>query len=99
SAAELCSRGGSIVDGWMFVGPAPVVRGLVLGMLGAFAAAGFVIGLAPTYVADLGARQPGFGVLFGAVVVRLAGGMWLGPRLLRGFSRRRMFGLALILAG
>lgn len=89
----------AIVDGWMFVGTTPVVRGLVLGMLGAFAAAGFVVGLAPTFVVDLGAGQPGFGVLFAAVFVGLAGGMWLGPRLLPGFSRRRMFGLALILAG
>ena len=48
---------------------------------------------------DLGAGQPGFGVLFGAVFVGLAAGMWVGPRLLRGFSRRRLFGLALILAG
>ena len=39
--------------------------------------------------------RPGFGVLFGAVFVGLAAGMWLGPRLLEGFSRRRLFGLSL----
>jgi dTMP kinase len=98
-AQERVSVWRSIVDGWMYVGTTPVVRGLVVGMLGAFAAAGFVIGLASTYVTDLGAGQPGYGMLFGAVFVGLAGGMWLGPRLLPGFSRRRMFGLALILAG
>jgi dTMP kinase len=88
-----------IVDGWKFVGSSPVVRGLVLGMLGAFAAAGFVIGLAQTFVQDLGAGQAGFGVLFGAVFIGLAGGMWLGPRLLVDFSRRRLFGLSLAAAG
>lgn len=88
-----------IIDGWKFVGGTPVVRGLVLGMLGAFAAAGFVVGLAQTFVQDLGAGQGGFGVLFGAVFVGLAGGMWMGPRLLVEFSRRRLFGLALATAG
>ena len=89
----------SIVDGWVFVGTTPLVRGLVLGMLGAFAAAGFVIGLAATYVTDLGAGQPGFGALFGSVFTGLAAGMWLGPRVLAGFSRRRMFGAALAASG
>ena len=75
------------------------MRGLVIGMLGAFGAAGFVVGLSQTFVQDLGAGQAGFGVLFGAVFVGLAAGMWLGPRLLEGFSRRRLFGLSIILAG
>ncbi len=89
----------TILDGWRFVGRTPVVRGLVIGMLGAFGAAGFVVGLSQTFVQDLGAGQAGFGVLFGAVFVGLAAGMWLGPRLLEGFSRRRLFGLSLIFAG
>jgi dTMP kinase len=89
----------AVVDGWRFVGTTPVVRGLVIGMLGAFAAGGFVIGPARQFVSDLGAGDPGFAVLFGAVFVGLAGGMWMGPRLLAGFSRRRLFGLSLALAG
>ncbi len=89
----------SILDGWRFVASTPVVRGLVLGMLGAFAAGGFVVGLAQTFVGDLGAGQPGFGVLFGAVFVGLAGGMWIGPRVLSGLSRRRLFGISLVCAG
>ena len=89
----------SIVDGWRFIGSTPLVRGLVIGMLGAFAAAGFVIGLAQTFVKDLGAGQPGYGALFAAVFLGLAVGMWGGPRLLSGFSRYRLFGLALIAAG
>jgi dTMP kinase len=89
----------SIIDGWRFVGRMPVVRGLVLGMLGAFAAAGFVVGLSQTFVADLGAGQAGFAVLFGSVFVGLALGMWSGPRLMEGFSRRRLFGLSLSVSG
>ena len=90
---------GSILDGWRFVGTTRLARGLVLGMLGAFAAGGFVVGLSQTYVNDLRGGQPGFGVLFGAVFVGLAAGMWVGPRVLRGFSRRRLFGLALVAGG
>jgi dTMP kinase len=89
----------SIVDGWRFVGRTPVVRGLVFGMLGAFGAAGFVVGLSQTFVADLGAGQAGFAVLFGSVFVGLALGMWTGPRMLEDFSRRRLFGLSLCVSG
>jgi dTMP kinase len=89
----------TIVEGWRFVGRTPVVRGLVTGMLGAFGAAGFVVGLSQTFVAALGAGQPGFAVLFGSVFVGLAVGMWSGPRLLEEFSRRRLFGLSLGGAG
>ncbi|MDQ1287753.1 MAG: dTMP kinase [Actinomycetota bacterium] len=89
----------SVVDGWRYVGRNPVVRGLVMGMLGAFAAGGFVVGLSQTFVDDLGAGQPGFAVLFGSVFVGLAVGMWAGPRLLVDFSRRRLFGLALASSG
>ena len=46
------------VDGWRYVGTTPLVRGLVLGMLGAFAAGGIVIGLAQAFVADLRAGSP-----------------------------------------
>ncbi len=35
----------AIWEGWRFIGKTPVVRGLVIGMLGAFSAAGVVIGL------------------------------------------------------
>jgi dTMP kinase len=98
-AAEQVSVLRSIVDGWKFIGSTPLVRGLVIGMLGAFAAAGFVIGLAQTFVKDLGAGQPGYGALFAAVFLGLALGMWGGPRVFRDFSRYRLFGLCLVAAG
>ncbi len=88
-----------VVDGWKYVGGTPVVRGLVVGIIGAFAAGGVVIGLARTFVADLGGGDPAFGVLFGTVFLGLGLGMWRGPRLLAGLSRRRMFGLSLTAAG
>jgi dTMP kinase len=89
----------SLVEGWRFVATTPLVRGLLVGMLGAFAAGGTVIGLAPTFVRGLHAGNPGYGVLFGAVFIGLAGGMLVGPRVLSGLSRRRMFGAAVTLAG
>ncbi len=88
-----------IVDGWAYVGRTPLVRGLVVGIVGAFAAGGVVIGLARTFVADLGGGDPGYGVLFGAVFLGLGLGMWRGPRLLHGLSRRRLFGVSLTLTG
>ncbi len=86
-------------EGWRFVAATPVVRGLVLGMLGAFGAGGVVIGLAPIFVGDMKAGAPGFGLLFAAVFLGLATGMWLIPRLLPEFPRRRLFGLAIAGAG
>jgi dTMP kinase len=88
-----------IVDGWKYVGHTPVVRGLVIGIIGAFAAGGVVVGLARTFVSDLGGGDPGYGVLFGTVFLGLGLGMWRGPRLLAGLSRRRLFGLSIIIAG
>lgn len=88
-----------ITDGWKFIGKTPLIRGLVVGMLGAFGAGGFVIGVAPTFSADLGAGASGYGVLFASVFTGLALGMWVGPRLLAEFTRWRLFALAIIVAG
>jgi len=89
----------TLVEGWQFVGQTRLVRGLVVGMLGAAAAGGAVVGLARTFVTDLGAGDPGYGLIFGTVFFGLAGGMLLGPRLVPDFSRRRLFGLAIAGAG
>lgn len=88
-----------VVDGWTYVATTRLVRGLVVGIVGAFAAGGVVIGLARVFVADLGGGDPGYGILFGTVFLGLGLGMWRGPRLLHGFSRRRLFGLALTATG
>ncbi|MGQ0847368.1 MAG: dTMP kinase [Sporichthyaceae bacterium] len=89
----------TLLEGWKFVGGNPLIRGLVLGMLAAFAAAGSVVGLAPTFVRGLGAGNPGYGLLFGSVFLGLGLGMLLGPKVLRGVSRRRMAGAAVVAAG
>lgn len=89
----------TLIEGWRFVGSSRLVRGVILGMAGAFAAGGAVVGLARVYISDLGAGEPGYGVLFGAVFLGLAAGMFAGPRLLDTLSRRRMFGLAIGGAG
>jgi len=90
---------GALVDGWRFIGTTPLVRALVIGIVGAFAAGGTVVGLGRTYAGDLGAGEAGYGLLFGAVFLGLAGGMVVGPRILRDLSRHRLFGLALTSAG
>ena len=86
----------TIWDGWRFIGRTEVVRGLVIGMVGAFAAAGVVVGLGQPYITHtLHGGNAGWGVVFAAIFVGLAGGMFLGMRILSGFSQRRLFGLSI----
>ena len=89
----------SLLEGWRFVSTSKIVRGLIVGMVGAFIAAGAVIGLARTFVGDLGAGDAAYGVLFGSVFTGLAGGIAFGPKVFEQFSRRRLFGAALTAAG
>ena len=86
----------TLVEGWKYVGTNPTIRGLVGGIVGAFAAGGVVIGLARTYVETLGAGEPGYGLLVGCVFTGLAVGMLIAPRLIPGFSRRRMFAMSIV---
>jgi dTMP kinase len=84
----------SIWEGWRFISKTPVVRGLVIGMVGGFAAAGVVIGLGYIYItATLHGGSAGWGLVFAAIFIGMALGMLVGPRLLRGFSLRRLFGI------
>lgn len=90
--------GRSLIDGFKFVNSSKVIRGLIFGMLGAFFAAGAVIGLARTFVGDLQAGDAAYGILFGAVFTGLALGISLGPKVFASFSRRRLFGAALTIS-
>src|SRR6266545_2445365 len=86
------------VAGWAYVGKTPLVRGLVLGILGAFAGAGVVVGTAQFYARSLGGGDSTFYILFAVIFVGLGGGIVAGPRLVGALSRRRWFGLSIILA-
>jgi dTMP kinase len=89
----------SIWEGWRFIRQTPAVRGLVVGMVGAFAAAGVVVGLGYSYItATLHGGSAGWGLVFAAVFVGMALGMGLGTKLLGDFSRRRLFGVSITAA-
>jgi dTMP kinase len=89
----------SLLDGGKFLSSSKVIRGLIFGLLGAFIAAGAVIGLARTFVGDLAGGDAAYGILFSAVFTGLAIGIALGPKIFSQFSRRRIFGAALCVAG
>jgi dTMP kinase len=89
----------SIWEGWRFVGQTPVVRGIVIGMTGAFAAGGAVVGLGPSYITKvLLGGSAGWGAAFAAIFFGLAIGMFLGTRVFRGISLRRLFGVSIMFA-
>ncbi|MEQ4303806.1 dTMP kinase [Plantactinospora sp. B6F1] len=86
------------VDGWRFIGKTPLVRGLVLGIFGAFAGGGVVIGTANFFTKSLAAGDAAFYLLFGAIFLGLSLGIGLGPMIVREMSRRRWFGMSIVLA-
>jgi dTMP kinase len=93
------SIGKSLWEGFAFIKDSKIIRGLIFGMLGAFFAAGAVIGLARTFVDDLKAGEAAYGILFAAVFFGLALGISFGPRIFSQFSRRRLFGVSLTISG
>jgi dTMP kinase len=89
----------SLKEGFSFAGHTPLVRGLVVGIAGAFVAAGVVIATAQAFAASVGAGQAAYGLLFGAVFVGLGLGIALGPSIAHDLSRERLFGVAIVGAG
>ncbi|TFV63915.1 UNVERIFIED_ORG: dTMP kinase [Bacillus sp. AZ43] len=90
---------GSLVHGFSFAGHTPLVRGLVVGITGAMAAAGVIIATGQAFANALGGGEAAFGLLFGAVFVGLGLGIAVGPSVARDLARERIFGIAIVGAG
>ncbi|MCX2952479.1 bifunctional MFS transporter/dTMP kinase [Lentzea sp. NEAU-D7] len=86
-------------EGLKFAAATPLVRGLVIGMIGAFAAAGVVIATAKLYAQSLLGGASTFGLLFVAVFFGLAVGMATAPRLAQRLAYNRLFGVTIVFAG
>jgi dTMP kinase len=86
-------------DAGRFIRTTPLVRGLLIGAVGAFAAGGAVVGSAQSYAKSVLAGQAGFGLLFAAVFVGLSLGIAFAPRLAARLAHERFFGVAIVLAG
>jgi dTMP kinase len=84
--------------GWAYVARTRLVRGLVLGILGAFGAAGVVVGTSKFYAESLGGGDLAFYILFGCIFLGLSIGIVAGPKMIGQLSRRRWFGLSIIWA-
>ena len=86
-------------DGAQFVSTTPLVRGLVFGIIGAFAAGGAVIASARLYAASLGGGDAAYSLLFVALFTGLALGMATVPRVAQRMPHHRLFGVAIVGAG
>ncbi|WP_051326328.1 dTMP kinase [Glycomyces tenuis] len=97
--AKTGSMWADFVEGWTYLRGRERVRGLVLGMLGAFSGAGILIGVGTFYAADIGAGDAAFYLLAVFLFLGLGIGIGLGPKLVRELSRLRWFGMSIVLAG
>ena len=90
----------SVREGLAFAGSSPVVKGVLVAMLGALAAAGVVIANGKLFASTvLSGGDGAYGLLFGCVFVGIALGVGLGPRALGDLSRRRALGPVIVVAG
>ncbi|EOD64653.1 bifunctional MFS transporter/dTMP kinase [Amycolatopsis vancoresmycina] len=90
--------GQMIADGFRFIRSTPLVRGLLVGAFGAFAAGGAVIGSAKPYSSSLLAGDSAFNLLVLAVFLGLATGMATAPKLARRLAHDRLFGISIVAA-
>ncbi|MEU9019821.1 dTMP kinase [Actinomadura sp. NPDC048394] len=73
-------------------------HGLGLAVGGAALAAGAIAAVARVHTGELGGGDAGYGAVLTGLAAGLACGLFLGPRVLGPFSRRRLLGLAVIAA-
>jgi dTMP kinase len=97
--AEQESFFSSLKHGFSFAGHTPLVRGLVVGITGAFVAAGAIIATGQAFANALGGGKAAYGLLFGAVFIGLGLGIAFGPSIARDLARQRIFGVAIVGAG
>ena len=90
----------SVREGLAFARSDRLVRGVLVGMLGAMGATGVVVGNGKLFTETvLDGGEAAFALLFGSVFVGIALGVAFGPALVRGLSRRRALGVSIVAAG
>lgn len=83
----------------LFQGPGTAAaRGTGLAVAAASLTAGAVVAVARVHTGELGGGDAGYGTVLAGLAVGLGFGMFLGPRVLVPFSRRRLLGLAVVAA-
>ena len=86
-------------DAARFIQGTRLIRGLLIGMIGTFAAAGALIGSAKPYASSLLGGDSAFGWLFTSLFVGLATGMATAPKVSRRLPHSRLFGVGIVASG
>ncbi|MDX6214962.1 MAG: dTMP kinase [Frankiales bacterium] len=90
----------SVREGLRFARSSDLVRGVLVGMLGAMGATGVIVGNGKLFTETvLDGGEAAFALLFGSVFVGIALGVAFGPRAVHGLSRHRALGPAIFVAG
>ncbi|TYB48841.1 dTMP kinase [Actinomadura chibensis] len=83
----------------IFQGPGTAAaRGVGVAVAAASLTAGAVVAVARVHTGELGGGDAGYGSVLAGLAIGLGFGLFLGPRVLVPFSRRRLLGLAVIAA-
>ncbi len=86
-------------EGFRFVGTQPVIRGFIVGVMVAAAAAGVVITAGEFFARLLNAGDPGYGILVAIVGAGLVAGLVLAEPITRRIRPERLFAPAIATSG